>query len=238
MASHGHPPPGLAGDQMGLDGVELIMAVEKEFKIAIADADAAQCSTVGALVDLVDVRLRHSSDERCPSQHGFYVVRQELMRLLAVKRSAVGPETPLADLMPRSTRRATWRRLLTSLTKGRTTIPRLRAPKWLKVLVWCVIPSVTAIYISVFRGMPLRFGLWAVLPAAVLANWLSVPLKREFPGDFSRVQDLITFVTTLDSRTWAREDVFLKLRSIIVEQIGVDESDVTLEASFKDLGVN
>lgn len=46
---------------MGLDGVELVMAVEKEFKIAIADADAAQCVTVGRLVDLVHSRLRHAS---------------------------------------------------------------------------------------------------------------------------------------------------------------------------------
>jgi len=34
---------------MGLDGVELVMAVEEEFQIAISDSEANECSTVRKL---------------------------------------------------------------------------------------------------------------------------------------------------------------------------------------------
>lgn len=43
---------------MGLDGVELVMAIEKEFQIAISDSEAAECGTVGKLVKSVHSRLR------------------------------------------------------------------------------------------------------------------------------------------------------------------------------------
>ena len=59
---------------MGLDGVEIVMAIEEEFKITISDSEAAGADTVGKVVDLVHARLRHNKEEPCPSQHGFYVV--------------------------------------------------------------------------------------------------------------------------------------------------------------------
>lgn len=40
-----------------LDGVELIMALEREFKISIKDSEIAQISTVGDLYRLVDKYL-------------------------------------------------------------------------------------------------------------------------------------------------------------------------------------
>ena len=52
---------------MGLDGVELVMAVEEEFQIAISDSEASDCTTVRKLVELVNSRLRHDSKDPCPS---------------------------------------------------------------------------------------------------------------------------------------------------------------------------
>ena len=46
------------GEEMGLDGIELLMAVDEEFKIAISYEEAAHCVTVGKLVDLVHSRLQ------------------------------------------------------------------------------------------------------------------------------------------------------------------------------------
>lgn len=40
-----------------LDAIELIMAVEEEFKIEIPDDDAEKCDTIGDIVKLVDKKM-------------------------------------------------------------------------------------------------------------------------------------------------------------------------------------
>jgi hypothetical protein len=54
----------------------------------------------------------------------------------------------------------------------------------------------------------------------------------------SQVKDLIKLVKSLDSKTWSEEEVFAKVRVITAEQLGVNESQVTLDAKFiDDLGL-
>ena len=52
------------------------------------------------------------------------------------------------------------------------------------------------------------------------------------------MKDLIKLVKSLDSKTWTEEEVFVKIRTITAEQLGVDESLVGLDARFiDDLGL-
>ena len=84
---------------MGLDGVELVMAVEEEFQIAISDSEANECSTVRKLVELVHSRLRHSSTDPCPSQHSFYHARRNLISILQAQRNEIKPDTNLEEIV-------------------------------------------------------------------------------------------------------------------------------------------
>lgn len=45
---------------MGLDAVELVMAIEEEFQIAISDSEAAECPTVQELVEVILSRVRQT----------------------------------------------------------------------------------------------------------------------------------------------------------------------------------
>lgn len=58
---------------MGLDTVELVMAVEEEFDLKISDADAARLSSVGGMQDYVMQTLR---------QRGTPVDEQEVWKRL------------------------------------------------------------------------------------------------------------------------------------------------------------
>ncbi|WP_373976356.1 phosphopantetheine-binding protein [Chitinibacter sp. SCUT-21] len=61
---------------MGLDTVELVMAIEKEFAVTIADEDAAQIFTVGQLCHYVQLRL--------VAEHGLVVTSQDaILRKIA-----------------------------------------------------------------------------------------------------------------------------------------------------------
>jgi len=219
---------------MGLDGVELVLAVEKEFKIDISDSDAEQCFTIGNLVDLVYARLRHNVDEPCPSQQGFYVVRRQMVNLLGLKRSQIKPETRFEDIIDRKNRRKMWRDLVRSLTGQKTFRLSLVHSKWMNLLVILVFPATTFVCIVAFTWLPFEIALFLAVIVGIIGNRLTVPFKREFPAEFSQVQNLIRFVKTLDLKTWTKEEVFQKIKKITVDLLGVKESQVTLDARFVD----
>ena len=221
---------------MGLDGVELVMAVEEEFKVNIPDDDATRCVTVGMLVDLIHSRVRQRPEDPCLSQHGFYVIRKALMGVLGLERSRIRPDDRLDDLISRKDRLIVWRKVFQALQDQNAVEPTLQCPRWMKLMATLVIPGTVCLLITVLTWLPFIAAFLLAVLAGFLAHLMSVPFRMEFPESCSRVKDLVRFVGTLDPRIWSKEDIFLKLREIIIEQLGVKESQVNLETNFvKDL---
>src|SRR5664280_544509 len=63
------------GSDMGLDAVELVMAVEEKFGISISDEEASNAPTVGDLEKLVRARLEIADADSCLSQRAFHLIR-------------------------------------------------------------------------------------------------------------------------------------------------------------------
>jgi hypothetical protein len=85
---------------MGMDGVELVMAVEDAFQITISDAEASQILTVGQLYSCVLEKLGNNPSQKCLSSVAFYRVRRALINLFEVSRDSVTPTSKLSDLLP------------------------------------------------------------------------------------------------------------------------------------------
>jgi acyl carrier protein len=222
---------------MGLDGVELVMAVEEEFQIAISDSEASECSTVRKLVELVHSRLRHSSTDPCPSQHSFYLTRQKLISILHTPRQKIKPETKLDEIIPKKNRKKLWSEVTTALADGVFFHNRLVRPKW---LTYGLLPAFFVLPCAYFfwLGFPFALSLISTLPVFILLERITRLFSTEFPAGMSQVKDLIKLVKSLNSKTWSEEEVFVKIRTITAEQLGIDESLVTLDAKFvDDLGI-
>jgi acyl carrier protein len=83
---------------MGLDTVEMIMAVEDAFGIAIPDEQAQYIETAGDLYQLVLTLLGHRRNEGvCASAHAFYRIRGALMDCGVAQRRDVHLDFYLAD---------------------------------------------------------------------------------------------------------------------------------------------
>ena len=117
---------------MGLDVVELVMRVEEEFEIAIADEEASQLETVGQLHLCVLTKLGLTSPNPCLSSATFYQLRRAMLPLSGVARSDVRPTTPTELLLPASNRRAHWSEL--SQTLG-AKLPALKRPRWMELSI-------------------------------------------------------------------------------------------------------
>ena len=76
---------------MGLDSVEIILAVEQEFGLEIPDAEAARMITVGDLQAFVVVELRRLGRTDADADAIFERLRAIICRQLGVQPDAVIP---------------------------------------------------------------------------------------------------------------------------------------------------
>ncbi len=221
---------------MGLDAVELLLWIEDEFKIAIADEEAADCRNAGDLTNLVYSKLKKDEDEVCLCQRGFYLVRRVLIERLQVPRKSIRPETPLKELIKRAGRRKRWKAILDALSPRKVLTASLTRPLWLKLIIFLIIPMAVVFGTTKQLGYELSIllAVLSILPALLL----TVGLKYEFPSAFTRVKDLIRIAGTLSTITGTRKEVFEKVKRGTAEVLGVDEAKVTEHADFiRDLGM-
>ena len=115
---------------MGLDGVELILAVEDAFQIHIADEEAGNVFTVGDLHNLVVSKLQGQDSKRCLTSAAFYRTRRGIIDMLGIDRREVRPATPLEVILPRNSRREKWRRIQAAM---KMKLPDLQHPGWIQL---------------------------------------------------------------------------------------------------------
>lgn len=222
---------------MGLDGVELIMAVEEEFKISITDEEAYQCETPAKLTDLVFARLRKAENDICSSQHGFYIVRKAIMNNFNVKRNEIKPDTKLIDVIGNKSRKKYFKKLVEAVTEGKAIFAPFKRPKWVKVLMLSIL---SIFFLLVLYKTHYDFALSIIFTciATLIMIGMTSFLCYEFPDKFKTVKDLIRIVGSLDTGVWKREDVYTKIKELVVEQLSVKEEDVHPDSHFvNDLGM-
>ena len=93
---------------MGLDQVELIIATEAAFGVQIPDADAATIATPRQLIDYLAERLPAPGEPVCLTQRAFYRTRAVCSARFGMPRAELHPTSRLADVLPRTGRRAAW----------------------------------------------------------------------------------------------------------------------------------
>ena len=94
---------------MGLESVEIVMAWEESFGIALSEADAEKMFTTRNAVDCIYARLRVAEptlpeDTGCLALRAYYRLKRSCVHH-GIDPSRVRPDAKLADLLPRVNRR-------------------------------------------------------------------------------------------------------------------------------------
>jgi len=233
---------------MGLDAVELVIAVEERFAIAIDDAEAAEVRTVGQLEKLIAKKLVRRNSEACLTSFVFYRLRSALRQLFGVARAQVTPKASLGSLLPKERRRDAWAILACALGWR---LPELRRNRTLQsaMLLVFLVPIPVAIVAGAL-GLVSKTVVWAVGLAALPGLWLAyivtVPLAVNLPAQCATVRQAAEAMLALnfgriarDRQSWSDEELWNMLRKTIVEQLGVNPAKVTRDARFiEDLGLD
>ena len=128
---------------MGLDAVELVIAVEVAFGIAIPDAEAAAMITPAHLISHVQRAVGSTQDRRaCITLRAFHRVRASLMRSIGANRSEVALHTRIGALVPGARRSHLWDSFRQD--SSLSALPDLRFRRW-----WIFSPTTVRDLVSI-----------------------------------------------------------------------------------------
>ncbi len=224
---------------MGLDSVEMVIEVEDRFGIRIPDAEAEKIVTVGDLYQVVLSLIASSSGLKCKTQHVFYRLRKSLPFHL---REGLKPETELDRILPKENIQATYSSLQKQIGLQ---LPSLVTPAWYSYMViFTVITLIGLCFYGAFQDLLIVFV------GSVMLLAFSIRLFDRLHGEFatelsgSNVRDLVVSIVAKNYHNvlppYHNENEILDvLKVTVVDTLGVDLSDVTLDARFsQDLGMD
>ncbi len=232
---------------MGLEGVEIVMAVEESFGITIADKEAEKIRTPRALIELVCLKVAVSDQAHCISQRAFHRVRRAIMGTFGVPRNDIRPDAKLEQLVPASNRQESWQKLRHAL----------KAEKWPALsptgLHWgaAALPGVAAILCFDWGSTPREWVQLAflcvitVFLSCVVVLPLTKRLYRGIPQECATVSGLALHLVQFNREilgssvqtAWNRSDIAAIVRKIIGDVLGA--KDFSEDADLvKDLGLS
>jgi acyl carrier protein len=228
---------------MGLDSVELVMAVEEAFDITIADAEAEKIVTVRDMIDCVYARVALTDTKVCRTQRAFHRLRRASQDVLGARRSDVRPTTQWESLVPRERRRALWQTMRASVEARRW--PELERSATANALVATGVLTATIIAAV---AVPENRVLAATVAAAASSALLLVA-TRAWRLDFGprhasvgQVAEMLAPELPAEHRPaghlWTRDEVRTHVRTLIAEHANVDPSFADDASFIDDLGLD
>ncbi len=246
---------------MGLDLVEIVFSIEKTFEIELPMDDLEGLThdydiMVGDLYDYILKRLhlREFARQDIGLNYGLWRdVQSALCSVTNVPADRVQLKTPLDELFPRKTRRATWQAFRDACSYRVRTLDYPKAVRYVGFALAAAMVLFEQFQIWQIPGAGFFWILLGILGAWMLAEtyvkvlWILAPLRRSFPSRMVTVKDLCRAILAtnytdicqdadipLDDRSLA---VWQQLTQILVEVTGVDADEITFRSRlFRDLG--
>lgn len=93
---------------MGLEVVELVIAIEDRFRTNLLEHELEKITTIDELYQLLINRIQRDNGECCPTLSMFYAIRKILVKQYKINREDIRPTSKLNQLLPPSKRFSFW----------------------------------------------------------------------------------------------------------------------------------
>jgi acyl carrier protein len=220
---------------MGLDLVELVLAIEEEFGVPIDDAEASRLATPGDVSKYLYARLKKSDDAPCLSQVAFYRLRKAIRQTFSVDRKAIRPNSSLTSIMAGNVK-ANWQALQNAV--GANKFPRLQRKKPLFIFFVIVLPALAAIFISKPQTPITRLALNFAVVSTII-NLMTMNMGTKIPISTSTIAQLVPYVPIPKPTAWSYSNVLERVIQLTSVQLGIPLDKIREDSHFvKDLGAD
>ncbi|VAW67080.1 hypothetical protein MNBD_GAMMA09-2726 [hydrothermal vent metagenome] len=220
---------------MGLDTVELLMAIEDEFGIHIDDDDALKLTTPEEAANYVYSRVRQSIKDPCLSQKGFYKLRKIIATTFHIDRKQIKSDSSLEELLGDNIN-INWVRLKDSI--GVKDFQRLKRSNVLFFGVGFILPFI-AVFPFLLNGAPLELILISFFIISIVLNSVTYKMGNLIPAKYSNVRSLIPYVECSRTTVWEKDIIIKHIIEITSEQLGIPVDKINKNSHFvRELGAS
>ncbi len=221
---------------MGLDAVELVMAMEETFDVTISDAEAERTLTPTDAIHLIASKLEISQQPQCLTQTAFYFLRDKVVNgCHALSRPQVRIDTNLRETIPKDLHTWVWK---TIASEGKLRLLDLERPRWLTWLIggWSMSAAIlTTIgllwFVEPMGGLgSVVVGLCIAYLVSTLGFYLTKSYRREIPARYGEVAKLVRVLvrSNLDffkknGKQWTYEQIRTMVKCLVMEVLGTEE---------------
>jgi len=224
---------------MGLAIVELIMDFEETFGVELKDEEVIESVTPRMIGDVIFSKLKATDESICQSQRAFYILRKAFVKLFNIERKSITPDMRFRDLIPKSQEKEVWEQLKVDITAR--SWPELTLPLWMsRLLIAAGLAILSMIVYAVIRSSVLGCFGGVIITVVFLriTNKFAPPYRKNIQSRFKTIRDLIPYAITSDRIKWTREQVSAQVKQIVIEELGLRESEYTEDSRFvEDLGM-
>ena len=222
---------------MGLDMVELVLAIEEEFDIVISDALLEEAKTPKDLADIIYSIYQSKDKDRCSSQVGFYKLRRIVQEHFKYPKDKLKPTTKLQDIFQNDIKK-NWKKfnkLLEThqrLELNKTgTIVLIISILVIEIMLCSYVNNIADILICIVF-IPLWYGFGYTLLYPFFATVI--------PSKYETLSDWIRFVN--ESKAIKRyptyQSILDKVISISIIELGLSKDEITPQSRYvQDLGI-
>ncbi|MGW8256144.1 MAG: hypothetical protein ACWGMZ_01530 [Thermoguttaceae bacterium] len=233
---------------MGLEAVELVLAIEEEFGISIPDNVATHTRTLGQLHDYLLEHCAGRKSKACPTRTAFYRLRRGLGAVFGVDTKSLRPRISLLPLMGRRSAFKTWMRLQQELS---LTLPPLEDQTGIGVFGGMSAGAVAGFLIATActgdAYLGLGMGLMSLLPGTLLGFIIGVFLPQTVGKSYGTLGDLARglvafnyehFVPSDDTMPTKDDPIWDRLCDVLVRELAVRKESLHRGTKFvEDLGL-
>ena len=225
---------------MGLDLVELAIAIEIEFDIVIPDAKLEEISTPRDYVEYILEEKKRQQEAAYTFQKGFHKLRKILIDDLGLKREDIKPCSKLEVLLQPNIRKS-WKKLNKALDK-KLHYHTLYINKIGKIVLFALLMIIAFFMnqhepiernISQIIGIVIFLFIWGVFFSIILRPIFG----KRVPSYLKNISSLLFFLgyrkriySSHKSYGYVSETVL----EICIEQLGVSPDEITLDSHFVD----
>lgn len=226
---------------MGMDGVEIVMAVEDAFDIRIEDAEVEKIVTPRQLIELVQDKVANVETEICLSHRAFNLVRRYFTIHHGLPRKGFKLTTHLDTLFPRQPRKVVLRDM--ALEVGTEPFPPLVRPSWL-VKTLFVISVACGAYFGI-RESSASIGIAVSAATGFLGFLLTQPFRNDFPKGLKTAGELALWVkrhkpdlASKSQKAWTHVQIAARVREIVIDVLGCEKIYRDDARFVQDLGLS